>query len=195
MNNKSQVALIALIVIVVVIIGCVLFVIGAYNNLVTLDVSTSKAWGNVETAYQRRADLIPNLVATVKGAANFEKSTYVAVTEARTQWLSASTPEEQMAAGQNMESALARLLVTVESYPDLKATQNFLSLQDELAGTANRLKFEQDNYNAAVQSYQMGVRRFPSNIFAGMFGFSVDKWKMFKAANGATTNPVVNFTD
>lgn len=195
MNNKGQGAIIALVVILVLIVGVILFAVSAYNNLVNLDVSTSKAWGNVETAYQRRADLIPNLVATVQGAANFEKSTYIGVAEARTQWLGAQTVNDKMVAGQNMESALARLLVTVESYPQLKANQNFLGLQDELAGTANRLKFEQDNYNGAVQNYQYGVRKFPSNLFAGMFGFSADKWQMFKANEGAKVNPVVNFTN
>ena len=139
-------------------------------------------------------DLIPNLVEVVKGAANFEKSTYVAVTEARTKWINAKTPSDQLAATNEFDSALSRLLVTVEAYPELKASANYLALQDELSGTENRIKFERDNYNTAVQDYTQAVRMFPGNIFAGMFGFSADKWKMFESTAGAETAPQVNMS-
>lgn len=184
---------ITLIIIGLLALFTVLWAIGTYNSLVQKDVSSEKAWGNVETAYQRRADLIPNLVEVVKGVANFEKSTYLAVTEARTKWLNAQTVDEKMVAGQEMESSLSRLLVTVENYPELKANENFLSLQDELAGTENRVKFERDNYNEEVKKYKQAVRMFPSNIIANMYHFDVDKWKMFEAEEGADTAPEVSF--
>jgi LemA protein len=194
MNHKGQLGIVLLVILAVFVAG-ILIVAGMYNSLVQNDVAAGKAWGNVQTAYQRRADLIPNLVATVQGVANFEKSTYTAVTEARSGWTNAKTSEEKVAAAQSMDSALSRLLVVMENYPDLKANQNFLALQDELSGTENRVKFERDNYNKAVQAYQLSVRSFPTNIMAGMFGFSADKWKMFEADQGAQNAPKVgNFS-
>ena len=170
------------------------WVTGTYNSLVSVDTKTQQLWGNVETAYQRRMDLIPNLVATVQGSANFEKGTLTAVTEARTKYLAAGTIADKQAYANQFESALSRLLVTVEAYPDLKSTAAFQSLIDELAGTENRVKWERDNYNEGVRNYQLAVRRFPGNIIAGMFGFTIDKWKTFEANEAAATAPVVNFT-
>src|SRR3989338_6223834 len=119
-----------------------LFFVGTYNSLAKMDENVNNKWAQVQTVYQRRADLIPNLVETVKGAKDFEQSTLIAVTEARSRWSGAKTPSEQVAATNQLEGALSRLLVVVENYPDLKSNQNFLALQDELAGTENRISVE-----------------------------------------------------
>lgn len=196
MNNKANVMAAILIVLgILVVLGLIIVmsIAGSYNRLVALDTNTQKLWGNVETAYQRRMDLIPNLVATVQGSANFEKSTLTAVIEARTKYLGAGTISEKQNAANQFDSALSRLLVTVEAYPDLKSTAAFQSLQDELAGTENRIKWERDNYNTGVQDYQTAVRRFPTNVIAGMFGFNVDKWQTFKANDAAANAPIVKF--
>jgi LemA protein len=165
---------------------------GTYNSLVSNDESVNKAWGNVEATYQRRVDLIPNLVATVQGAANFEKSTILAVTEARSRWQGATTVDQKIAAANQVEGAIGRLLVTVEAYPDLKATQNFLALQDQLEGTENRISVARQDYNNAVQAYNTKVRSFPANFIAGMYGF--DQKKAFEATAGAENAPKVAFT-
>ncbi len=158
---------------------------GNYNTLVGLDEDVSAAWGDVEVQYQRRADLIPNLVNTVKGFAAHEKDVLLGVTEARTKWQSAQggSVGSQVAAAQGMDSALSRLLVTVEAYPDIKSNQNFLALQDELAGTENRVAVARTRYNEVVKAYNKKVRMFPSNIIAGIFGF--EKAVLFEADNGA----------
>ena len=153
---------------------------GSYNKMVVKSEEVTRAWQDVESDYQRRLDLIPNLVNTVKGYAEFEKSTLTAVIEARAQATQVKvdpsniTPEAlqnfQQAQGQ-LSSSLSRLLVTVERYPDLKANQNFLELQAELAGTENRIKVARNKFNAAVQDYNTFIRSFPRNIVAGMFGF------------------------
>jgi LemA protein len=197
MNKKGGAGIIILgvvgaILLIVFIVGA--WVAGAYNSLVNIDTTVENKWGNVESAYQRRADLIPNIVETVKGVANFEKSTYIGVADARTNWQNAKTTDEKIQAGQQMDSALARLLVTMEAYPQLKANQNFIALQDELAGTENRIKYERDDYNTAVKNFKQAVRSFPTNILAGMFGFQVNKWAMFEAEKGAEKAPKVNFT-
>lgn len=201
MNNKGQAALLVLGIIIVFIVLIIMAIAGAYNGLVNKDVAAKKAWGNVQTAYQRRADLIPNLVETVKGAKNFEQQTQTKIAELRSQATqvqqqvqNAKTPTEIQAAGTQMQDVMSRLMVVVEAYPDLKSNQNFLSLQDELAGTENRIKYERDNYNAAVQDYETTVRSFPTNMLAGMYGFSADKWAMFTADQGAQNTPKVNFS-
>jgi LemA protein len=202
MNKKGQSGvLVGAIVVIVVMLFIVMIIAGMYNSLVQVDVSTGKAWGNVQTAYQRRADLIPNLVATVQGAKTFEQQTQTQIAALRSQAgqvqqqvQTATTPGELQTAANDMSGIVSRLLVIVEAYPDLKSNQNFLALQDELAGTENRIKYERDNYNTAAQSYQLAVRSFPTNILAGMFGFSVDKWRMFQADASAQTAPKVNFT-
>jgi LemA protein len=194
--KKAQLSsvLIALIVIIAVIIAVIvigfLFVMDAYNSLVQKDVAAEKAWGNVQSAYQRRVNLIPNLVETVKGVVKFEQDTQTQIAALRS---GIKTPTELQTAGANVNSYLQGLNINVEAYPNLKANENFLALQDELAGTENRIKWEMDNFNAAVQSYKTSVRSFPTNMLAGMFGFDVDKWNMFSAEPGAEIAPKVKF--
>lgn len=175
--------------------------VSKYNQLVSLNEEVSKAWSQVENQYQRRYDLIPNLVETVKGVANFEKETYIAVTEARAkvgqiqitpQMLEDPNAFERFQAAQdNLSSALSRLLVAVENYPQLKANENFLQLQAQLEGTENRISVERKRFNEAVQSFNTTIKRFPTNIIAGMFGFNEKQY--FKAVTGAETPPKVQF--
>lgn len=165
--------------------------IGSYNGLVGLDETVGAKWANVQSAYQRRADLIPNLVETVKAYSDYEGSILTEITEARASIGRAGTPGQLQAAGNELSSALSRLLVVVENYPNLKANENYLSLQDELAGTENRVKVERDIFNEATRRYNTKVRRFPTNIIAGMFGF--DKKEMFEADAGTDKVPTVSF--
>lgn len=179
---------------VLIVIGAILllsifWVVLSYNSLITLDESVNEKWANVQTAYQRRADLIPNLVATVKQYSDYEGSVLTEITNARASVGKATTPGELQAAGNELDSALARLLVVVENYPNLKANENYLSLQDELAGTENRIKTERDIFNNAVKNFNIKVRRFPTSLIAGMFGFETKE--MFEAAAGAETAPNV----
>ena len=176
------------------------FCITKYNGLVDANAEVEKKWADVEAVYLRRADLIPNLVATVKGYAEHEESTLQAVTDARTRATSitidpaTATPEQMeawMAAQDEVSGALGRLLAVAESYPDLKANQNFLQLQAQLEGTENRISVERQKYNEAVKEYNVMVRRFPNNIIASMFGF--DAKSMFEAQAGAEVAPVVVF--
>jgi LemA protein len=179
-----------------------LFCWGTYNRLVTLEQNVNKKWADVQTVYQRRADLIPNLVNTVSGAANFEKSTLTEVTNARAsvgrmQINASEAPKTaaelekfQSAQGQ-LGNALSRLLVVSENYPDLKATRAFQELQAQLEGTENRISVERNNFNGAVQSYNTALRRFPTNMVAGMFGFAVRPF--FEAQQGADKAPTVTF--
>lgn|SRR5690554_27040 len=172
----------------------------SYNSLVDLDEGVSQSWANVEAAYQRRAELIDNLVNTVKGAADFERSTLEAVINARAKATSIEidpsniTPEQfaQFQEAQSeVSSALSRLLVTVERYPELKANENFLKLQDELVSTENQILTARTRFNEAVQGYNGKVRRFPSNITANIFGF--DQKSYFEAEKGAEKAPEVEF--
>jgi LemA protein len=191
-----------LIILAVFAIVCALALMGSYNRLVTLDQNVNKKWGDVQTVYQRRADLIPNLVNTVQGAANFEKSTLTEVTNARASVgrvqldptkapTDAKQLEEFQAAQGQLSNALSRLLVVVERYPELKSNQNFLGLQAQLEGTENRISVERNNFNGAVQDFNVAVRRFPTNLIAGMFGFS--QRPFFQAQQGAEKAPTVNF--
>jgi LemA protein len=177
-----------------------LAVAGTYNNLVKLDENVKNKWGQVENVYQRRADLVPNLVETVKGAAAFEKDTFTAVTEARARVgqinLGANVPDAQQlqkvqAAQDSLSSALSRLLVVVEKYPDLKATQNFRDLQVQLEGTENRIAVERKRFNDAAQEFNTARRRFPTVLFASLLGFSEKPY--FQAAPGAEKAPQVKF--
>ncbi|MBC5811186.1 MAG: LemA family protein [Candidatus Eremiobacteraeota bacterium] len=189
------------IVVVVLIIG--MSIAGTYNRLVTLDQAVQSQWAQVESAYQRRADLIPNLVSTVKGAANFEKSTYVAVAQARSQVGQApkggNVPNDpaafqKFAAAQDgLSSALSRLLVTVERYPDLKATQNFADLQAQLEGTENRITVERMRFNQAAQAFNTTRDSFPTVLIAGFFGNRFAEKSYFKSQAGAETAPKVQF--
>jgi len=193
--------------ILVLIIGGAWFV-GIRNNLVTLDEGVSQAWAQVESQYQRRYDLIPNLVRTVQGAANFEKSTLEAVVNARAKVGQVAAPGgppgaaagptenqqslDQFAAAQaGLSSALSRLLVVVERYPELKANQNFLELQSQLEGTENRIAVERQRYNGAAQQYNTAIRRFPASMVAGMSGFKAKAY--FKGAPGSQQAPNVQF--
>src|SRR5213594_1677517 len=192
--------LLVIILFIVFVIG--LFFWGTYNRLVTLDQNVNKKWGDVQSVYQRRADLILNLVNTVSGAANFEKSTIVEVTNARAsigrvQLDSNKAPtdpaqlEQFQAAQGQLSNALSRLLVVVERYPELKANQNFLSLQAQLEGTENRISVDRGNFNSAVQNYNVAVRSFPTNLVAGMLGFAPRPF--FTAQTGAERPPPVQF--
>jgi LemA protein len=173
-----------LVLLLVVALVAGLWLKGTYNNLVTLDQEVNKKWGDVQTVYQRRADLIPNLVSTVAGAANFEKSTLTEVTNARASvgrvqldpnkapTDAAQLQQFQQAQGQ-LGNALSRLLVVSERYPELRATRNFQELQAQLEGTENRIAVERNNFNTAVQDYNTTLKRFPTNFVGGMFGFQV----------------------
>lgn len=178
----------------------VIFFYASYNRFVNREEGVKTAWSNVETQYQRRSDLIPNLVNTVKGYAAHETQTLEAVTEARTRATSINlsaddlTPEKmaefQQAQGE-VRSALGRLIAISESYPDLKANQNFLELQSQLEGTENRIAVARKDFNQTAQQYNMAVRRFPGNLVAKLFGFEQKPY--FQAAEGAETAPQVQF--
>ncbi|MFN7119673.1 MAG: LemA family protein [Saprospiraceae bacterium] len=183
-------------------VGLLLLVSGCntYNGLVNAEEDVENAWSKVQTAYQRRADLIPNLVNTVKGYANFEQQTLTQVVEARAKATSvnidpANVTPEQLQAFQNAQSGLSqslgRLLVTVEQYPELKANQNFLELQAQLEGTENRIAVERNNFNEVATAYNKKVRRFPASMFAGMFGF--EQKPQFQAEQNAQNAPKVEF--
>ena len=176
------------------------WVSGKYNGLVTKEEGTKQAWAQVQNVYQRRSDLIPNLVETVKGVANFEKSTLTDVVNARAKATQITvdptklTPDQIQkfqGAQDGLSSSLGRLMVVMEKYPDLKANQNFLDLQAQLEGTENRIAVERKNFNEVVQDYNVSVRSFPSNIFAGMFGFQQKGY--FQAEAGAEKAVKVKF--
>ncbi|HNY40098.1 MAG TPA: LemA family protein [Bryobacteraceae bacterium] len=162
------------------------------NLLVTEQEVVKKAWADVDIALQRRADLIPNLVNTVKGFAAQEKEIMEAVANARSQLLNARSPQEKIEANGRLDSAIGRLLVVVENYPQLKSNENFLRLQDELAGTENRIAVERRKYNESVQKYNTTIGLFPNNMFAGMLGFHRND-EYFKTDPGARTAPAVKF--
>ncbi|MDO9586265.1 MAG: LemA family protein [Syntrophales bacterium] len=164
---------------------------GSYNKFVSLDEGVKSAWAQVENQLQRRYDLIPNLVETVKGYAKHEKDVLIEVTNARAKVGGAGNVPDKIAANNELSGALSRLLVVVERYPDLKANQNFMRLQDELAGTENRIAVERRRYNEAVQSYNVAVRSFPANMVAGIFGFQ--KAPFFEAPAAAKATPQVKF--
>ena len=200
MKKGCLIALVIAGILVLVVIGIISWGTKVYNGLVTMQESVTSQWGNVETAYQRRADLIPNFVNTVKGAANFEQSTLTQVIEARAKATSVTIDPTKMTA-ENMQqfqqaqgqvsSALSRLMVVVEQYPELKATQNFRDLQVELEGTENRISVERRKFNEVAQVYNTNIRRFPQNFLAGMFGFQAKPY--FEATEGAANAPEVKF--
>lgn len=189
-----------IITVIAVIAILVIYSISSYNSLVSQDESVSTAWSNVENQYQRRADLIPNLVNTVKGYAAHEKETLDAVVSARSKATQATisidnlTPEKlqayQKAQGE-ISAALGRLLAITENYPDLKANENFQALQAQLEGTENRISVERRKFNEIAKSYNTTIRRFPKNIIAGLFGF--EKRPYFEAAEGSEKAPEVKF--
>ncbi len=183
-----------------VVLGIVLWGTKIYNGMVTMNEGVTSQWGNVETAYQRRSDLIPNFVNTVKGAANFEQTTLTQVIEARSKATSVTIDPTKMTA-ENMQqfqqaqgqvsSALSRLMVVVEQYPVLKATQNFRDLQVELEGTENRISVERRKFNEVALSYNTYIKRFPQSFLAGMFGFQAKPY--FESVEGAEKAPEVKF--
>ncbi len=188
------------IIIIAVVAVIAIWAVSMYNGLVTMDENVNSQWANVETQYQRRADLIPNLVNTVKGYASHEKETLESVVEARSKATQMQinaddlTPEklaEYQKAQGAVTSALGKLLAITENYPDLKANQNFLELQAQLEGTENRINVARTNFNNAAQAYNTAIRRFPKSLFASMFGF--DKHAYFEAAEGSATAPTVSF--
>jgi len=198
--KKGLLALVVVVVLLLILVGSFS---GQYNRFVGLQEGVDGQWGNVENVYQRRADLIPNLVETVKGYAAHEQETFTAVIEARakaTQVQAQLTPETlndpklmeqfQQAQGE-LSSALARLMVVVERYPDLKANQNFLDLQAQLEGTENRIAVERRRFNDLARDYNTAIRRFPGNIIAGLFNFDAKSY--FEAAEGAAQAPKVDF--
>lgn len=191
---------ITLLVVVGILVALASWIIGAYNGLVTLDEETNGKWAQVESAYQRRADLIPNLVNTVKGYADFEQETLTGVIEARSKATGISVDAENLspeaianfqAAQSQLSGALSRLMVTVERYPDLKANQNFLGLQSQLEGTENRIKIERDRFNASVKDFNATIRKFPKTLIASSFGF--EKKGYFEADAGSEKAPEVQF--
>jgi LemA protein len=202
MKNKGMMIGCAIGAVVLLAVGIlVAWGISSYNNMISLDQAVIQQWSQVENQYQRRADLIPNLVNTVKGYADFEKEVLTQVTEARARVSQFNiTPEvlndpQAFAKFQSLQGelsgALSRLLVTVENYPQLKANENFLQLQAQLEGTENRISVERRKFNEVVQSYNTTIKRFPASMLAGMFGFGEKQY--FKAIQGAETPPKVEF--
>ncbi|MFY0520397.1 LemA family protein [Lysinibacillus sp. UGB7] len=180
-------------IIMIVIVLLALLFIPKYNSLVTAEENVDSKWAQVENQLQRRYDLIPNLVESVKGYANHEQEVIASITQARAQMGSANTPEEQASANDALNGALSRLLVVVENYPTLKADANFRQLMDELAGTENRLAVAREDYNNEVQGFNKIVKRFPGNLIAGLFGFEQKEY--FKAAAGAEQAPSIDFSE
>ena len=202
MNKFALGCGVVVVIVLFIVVGAALAIGGSYNRLVRLQQTVDQSWAQVQNVYQRRADLIPNLVNTVSGAASFEKSTLVEVTNARASVgrvrldpnkapADAAQLQEFQAAQGQLSNALSRLLVVVERYPELKANQNFLSLQAQLEGTENRISVERGNFNTTVQNYNVAVRSFPTNLVAGMLGFAPRPF--FTAQPGAEKAPPVQF--
>ena len=206
MRNLGLLGCIGALILALILFGG--YFVGVRNNLVSLEENVNQSWAQVESQYQRRYDLIPNLVRTVQGAANFEKSTLEAVVNARARVGQVAAPSgapgtgaaptgdqasmDQFAAAQaGLSSALSRLLVVVENYPDLKANANFRALQDQLEGTENRISVERQRYNTSAQAYNTAVRRFPASLVASMSGFKQKAY--FKGVAGSSQAPTVQF--
>jgi len=191
MSRGVKILLIILGIIILFVLFLYSSIAGTYNSLVTLDEGVKTAWAQVENQLQRRFDLIPNYVETVKGYAKHEKEVFLKVTEARAKVGGASNIPDKIKANNQLSGALSRLLLVVERYPDLKANQNFIRLQDELAGTENRIAVERRRYNETVKTLNIKVRSFPTNIIAGMFGF--EKAAFFEVPEAAKAVPKVKF--
>lgn len=190
--------LIAFVVVIVIVGVIVLACFGAYvstkNTLVSKNESVKAAWSQVDIVLQRRADLIPNLVETVKGYAQQEQTVFGDIAKARSALLSAGTPQQKIAANGQLDGALGRLLLVVENYPQLKSNENFLRLQDELAGTENRIAVERKRYNDTLRDYNTYVQQFPNSLFAGWAGFKTND-AYFEASEGSRVAPKVNFSN
>jgi LemA protein len=191
MTKGLRTGLIIVGVIAIAVIIPLLYLKGTYNSLVRMDEGVKGAWAQVENQLQRRYDLIPNYVETVKGYAKHEKEVFIKVTEARSKVAGAGTIQEKIGANNQLASALARLLVVVERYPALKANTNFIRLQDELAGTENRIAVERRRFNETVKIYNTKIRSFPTNFVAGMFGF--EKAAFFEVPKEKQEAPQVKF--
>jgi LemA protein len=191
MTSGQRTILIVIGIVILVIAVPLLFLRGTYNTLVAMDEGVKGAWAQVENQLQRRYDLIPNYVETVKGYAAHEKEVFLKVTEARSKVGRAGPISEKIAANNELSSALARLLVVVERYPDLKANTNFIRLQDELAGTENRIAVERRRFNEMVRVFNTKIRSFPTNLFAGMLGF--EKATFFEVPKERQEAPKVKF--
>lgn len=191
MTKGQRTALIIIGVIVFALVVTLLFLKGTYNSLVRMDEGVKGAWAQVENQLQRRYDLIPNYVETVKGYAKHEQEVFIKVTEARSRVAGAGTIQDKIGANNALSSALARLLVVVERYPELKANANFIRLQDELAGTENRIAVERRRFNETVKVYNIKIRSFPTNIIAGLFGF--EKAAFFEVPKDRQEAPQVKF--
>jgi LemA protein len=190
MSAGKKIIIVVAVIAVLAIAAYSLFA-GNYNKFVQMDVGIKAAWSQVENQLQRRYDLIPNFVETVKGYAKHEKDVLIEVTNARSKVGGAGNVPDKIAANNELSGALNRLMVVVERYPDLKANQNFLKLQDELAGTENRISVERMRYNEAVKIYNQAIRTFPANLIAGMFGFK--EAAFFEAPKEAKAAPQVKF--
>ncbi len=191
MGKTLKILLILVGILVFLVLAAFMFVRGTYNSLVAMDESVKGAWAQVENQLQRRYDLIPNYVETVKGYAAHEKDVFVKVTEARSRVAGAGSINEKIQANNELSSALSRLLVVVERYPELKANTNFIRLQDELAGTENRIAVERRRFNETVKAYNIRIRSFPTNILAAMFGF--EKAAFFDVPKEKQEAPQVKF--
>jgi LemA protein len=192
MGQGQKTVLIVIGILVLIVLIPFFYLKGTYNSLVGMDEGVKAAWAQVENQLQRRYDLIPNYVETVKGYAAHEKEVFLRVTEARSRVSGASNIQDKIQANNALSSALARLLVVVERYPELKANTNFIRLQDELAGTENRIAVERRRYNETVKTYNVTIRRFPTNLLAGMFGF--EKAAFFEVPEERQEAPKVKFT-
>src|SRR5229473_2373089 len=188
--SKGLIVLVVLVVIVLALFGQY---VGVRNQLVAKDQAVKAAWSQVDIVLQRRADLIPNLVETVKGYAQQEVTVFGDIAKARSALLSAQTPAGKIAANGQLDGAIGRLLLIVENYPQLKSNENFLRLQDELAGTENRIAVERKRYNDALQDYNTYIQKFPTNIYAGWAGFKPNE-AYFAASEGSRQVPKVNFS-
>ena len=191
MKRGNIILLVVVGILLIIVLSVYSFFKGTYNSLVSLDEASNSAWAEVENNLQRRYDLIPNLVNTVKGFANQEKEVLLGVTEARAKVGGATTRDERINAENELGGALSRLLMVVENYPQLKSDANFRALQDELAGTENRLAVARKRYNDAVRTYNVMLRQFPQNMVAGMFGF--EKKAFYEIPEEARANPEVQF--
>lgn len=188
--SKAMVFLITVVVLILLLAG---MYVSVKNTLVAKNEAVKSAWSQVDVVLQRRADLIPNLVETVKGITKQEQTVFGEIAQARSQLLSAGTPADKIAANQRLDGALGRLLAITENYPQLKSSENFLRLQDELAGTENRISVERKNYNDTLQDYNTYVQQFPGSLFAPGMGFKKND-AYFAASAGSRTVPKVNFS-
>jgi LemA protein len=191
MGKGMKTGLIALAVVLLVVLGLYAYITGTYNSLVSLNQEVKAAWAQVENQLQRRMDLIPNYVEIVKGYAKHEREVFIEVTKARSRVAGATTPSQTIEGNNQLTAALGRLLLVVERYPNLKANENFIRLQDELAGTENRIAVERMRYNEAVLRYDKRVKQFPSNIIARIYGFTEAPY--FAAPEEAKQPPKVKF--